>query len=135
MLKKKVLIIDDEKLILKATQLVLNSYGYEVATSVDGEDGLKKARSYSPDVVLLDIMMPGMDGWQTLRRMKSDPQTADIPVIIFTAKEYFRGRELSRQAGAAEYISKPFEAEDLIETIDQILNKNRTEKKAVAMDK
>jgi CheY-like chemotaxis protein len=75
-----------------------------------------------PDLILLDIMMPGMDGWQVLEKLKSDPVVAGIPVIIFTAKEYIKGKQKSIQAGATDYISKPFEPEDLILAIQRILN-------------
>ncbi len=112
-----VLIIDDEKLIVKATELVIRLSGYNVISSFDGVEGLKTAREKKPDLILLDIMMPGIDGWSVLKELKSDPATQQIPVIIFTAKEYIRGKESSLSAGAVDYITKPFETSELLQAI------------------
>ena len=118
---KKVLIVDDEKLIVKATSLVLKLAGYSVLKAYNGPEGLERAAADNPDVIMLDIMMPGMDGWQVLERLKEKSETADIPVIIFTAKEHFRGRRRSLEAGAADYITKPFEPEDLVAALKRAL--------------
>ena len=114
---KKVLIIDDEKLIVKATSLVIRLAGYQVFSAYDGVDGLKVASEARPDLILLDIMMPGMDGWQVLEKLKLDEELKSIPVIIFTAKEYIKGRQKSVEAGAIDYITKPFEPEELMAAI------------------
>jgi len=89
---QKILIVDDEKLILISTRIVLESVGYGVVTAASGEEAIGKAREESPGLILLDIMMPGIDGWETLSRLKEDAETKDIPVIIFTAREHSRGR-------------------------------------------
>ncbi len=115
----KVLIVDDENLIVMSTQMVLESIGYEVVAALDGQEALEKAASESPDLILLDIMMPGMDGWETLERLKADPETAPIPVIVFTAREHSKGRQRSIEMGAVEYFRKPFEPDDLIELVEQ----------------
>jgi len=115
----KVLIVDDESLIVMSTQMVLESIGYEVAAALDGQEALEKAASESPDLILLDIMMPGMDGWETLERLKADPATSPIPVIVFTAREHSKGRQRSVEMGAVEYFRKPFEPDDLIELVEK----------------
>ena len=115
----KVLIVDDENLIIVSTQMVLETIGYEVVTALDGEEALEKAKQESPDLILLDIMMPGMDGWETLKRLKDDPRSAPIPVIVFTAREHSKGRQRSLEMGAVEYFRKPFEPDDLIELVEQ----------------
>ncbi|MDD5674790.1 MAG: response regulator [Chitinivibrionales bacterium] len=114
MSKIKVLIIDDEKLLVKSTLLALNCYDFETFSALDGPQGLQKAVEIVPEIILLDIMMPGMDGWEVLKKLKESPQTARIPVIIFTAKEYSNGYALALKQGAIDYIAKPFELEELV---------------------
>jgi CheY-like chemotaxis protein len=118
----KILIIDDEKLIVKATSLVLSLSGYDVTSAYNGEEGLNMAHESKPDLILLDIMMPGMDGWQVLERLKNNPETKTIPVIVFTAKEYLSGKLKSHNAGASDFVAKPFETPELIEIIEKHLS-------------
>jgi DNA-binding response OmpR family regulator len=117
----KVLIIDDEKLLVKSTCMALAHYGFEVKGALDGEEGLRAALDYKPDVVLLDIMMPGMDGWQVLEKLKQDPDTKNIPVVIFTAREYSNGKALAIKNGAADYAAKPFEPQELAAILEKQL--------------
>ena len=117
--KKKILIIDDEKLIVKSTALALSYFGYNTVQAASGAEGLAAAQKERPNAILLDIMMPVMDGWEVLARLKEDPATASIPVIIFTAKEYSNGYSLAKEKGAAGYIAKPFEPEALDQLIKQ----------------
>jgi CheY-like chemotaxis protein len=88
-------------------------------TFINGEEGIRTAKELGPDLVLLDIMMPGIDGWETLTRLKRDPATAKIPVIIFTAREHSRGHQKSEEMGAADYFRKPFEPDELIELVEK----------------
>ena len=118
-MERTVLIIEDEKLIIVSTQMVLEAAGFRVESAVNGEEGIQKARSIRPDLVLLDIMMPGIDGWETLTRLKRDPETSGIPVIIFTAREHSRGHQKSTEMGAADYFRKPFEPDELIELVEK----------------
>lgn len=114
MSKSKVLIIDDERLLVKSTCMALNCYDFEAVGALDGPEGLKKAEELQPDVILLDIMMPVMDGWEVLKKLGENKVTQDIPVIVFTAKEYSNGKALSESKGAAGFVAKPFELEELI---------------------
>ncbi|MGE3174285.1 MAG: two-component system response regulator [Planctomycetota bacterium] len=116
---RTVLIIEDEKLIIVSTQMVLEAAGFHVRSATNGEDGIAEARRLTPDLILLDIMMPGIDGWETLTRLKRDPATANIPVIIFTAREHARGHQKSAEMGAADYFRKPFEPDELIELVEK----------------
>ena len=116
-MERTVLIIEDEKLIIVSTQMVLEAAGFRVESATNGEDGIAKARSQSPDLILLDIMMPGIDGWET--RLKRDAATAGIPVVIFTAREHARGHQKSSEMGAADYFRKPFEPDELIELVEK----------------
>jgi DNA-binding response OmpR family regulator len=118
-MERTVLIIEDEKLIIVSTQMVLEAAGFRVESATNGEDGIAKAQSLAPDLILLDIMMPGIDGWETLTRLKRDVETADIPVIIFTAREHARGHQKSTEMGAADYFRKPFEPDELIELVEK----------------
>jgi DNA-binding response OmpR family regulator len=118
-MERTVLIIEDEKLIIVSTQMVLEAAGFRVESAMNGEDGIARARDAKPDLILLDIMMPGIDGWETLTRLKRDPATSGIPVIIFTAREHSRGHQKSAEMGAADYFRKPFEPDELIELVEK----------------
>ena len=118
-MQRTVLIIEDEKLIIVSTQMVLEAAGFRVESATNGEDGIGKARAQTPDLILLDIMMPGIDGWETLTRLKRDPATVGIPVVIFTAREHSRGHQKSSEMGAADYFRKPFEPDELIELVEK----------------
>lgn len=108
-LAPKVLVVDDDRMVLRSTRLVLESEGFRVVTVDRGEAALEVARAEQPDVMLLDVMMPEVDGWETLHRLREDAATRDIPVVIFTAREHVRGRRLARELGAADYVQKPFD--------------------------
>src|SRR5262245_43295655 len=118
-MERTVLIIEDEKLTIVWTQMVLEAAGFRVESATNGEEGIAKARELGPDLILLDIMMPGIDGWETLTRLKRDAHTAGIPVIIFTAREHSRGHQKSTEMGAADYFRKPFEPDELIELVEK----------------
>ena len=118
-MERTVLIIEDEKLIIVSTQMVLEAAGFRVESATSGEEGIGKARELRPDLILLDIMMPGIDGWETLTRLKRDAETSGIPVIIFTAREHSRGHQKSTEMGAADYFRKPFEPDELIELVEK----------------
>jgi DNA-binding response OmpR family regulator len=119
MTKKKVLVIDDEKLLMKSTCMALNLFGFEASGSLDGEQGITAAVAMHPDIILLDIMMPGMDGWQVLERLKHTEATRQIPVVIFTAKEYSSGVSLAETRGAVDYIAKPFDMDDMVKVLEK----------------
>jgi two-component system alkaline phosphatase synthesis response regulator PhoP len=118
-MQRTVLIIEDEKLIIVSTQMVLEAAGFRVESATNGEDGIARAKSQAPDLILLDIMMPGIDGWETLTRLKRDAATANIPVVIFTAREHSRGHQKSAEMGAVDYFRKPFEPDELIELVEK----------------
>ena len=121
-MQRSILIIEDEKLIIVSTQMVLEAAGFHVESATNGEVGIAKARELKPDLVLLDIMMPGIDGWETLTRLKRDSETASVPVIIFTAREHARGHQKSAEMGAANYFRKPCQPDELIELIEKHLD-------------
>lgn len=125
MSKPRVLIIDDEKLLVKSTCMALELHRLETQGAHSGEEGLRMAREQRPDVILLDIMMPGMDGWEVLARLKEEQTTASIPVVVFTAKEYSSGRALARENGAADFVAKPFEIDELAAVVHRHIESDR----------
>jgi len=112
-MKRKILVIDDEKLLVKSTCMALTFSGFDAQGALDGQEGMRRAVEVSPDLILLDIMMPGLDGWQVLAMLKKNPSTKNIPVVIFSAKEHSDGAEIARSRGAVDFIAKPFDTEDM----------------------
>ena len=113
----KILIIEDDPVIIKATSVVLEGVGCQVCSGLGGEEGLLRAAEEQPDLILLDIMMPDLDGWQVLQQLKAAEETRDIPVVIFTAFEVTRGPEGLVERGAVGLVQKPFEPEELIDIV------------------
>jgi DNA-binding response OmpR family regulator len=118
--KKKVLVVDDEEDILHFLELVLGEKGYDVIPALGGQEALTRAHIEEPDLVLLDIMMPQMDGWEVLKLLRVDPATASIPVAMLSARTEARDRVQGLQEGAVDYICKPFSLQELIEKIEAI---------------
>ena len=120
--KKRILVVDDEPDAVELMQTILEHEKYDVTTASNGEKALEAMKS-NPDLVLLDIRMPGeINGLEVCRRLKSDPKTKQIPVIIFSAKVLDHHIEEGFQAGANEYITKPFRSAKLLEIIKKNLN-------------
>ena len=111
---EKLLIVDDNPINLSVVVEYLEETGYEVLVALDGEEALKRAVYSRPNLILLDVMMPGIDGFETCRRLKADPTTADIPVIFMTALDDVPDKIAAFQAGGVDYISKPFQPEELL---------------------
>ncbi|MFH1798241.1 MAG: response regulator [Candidatus Omnitrophota bacterium] len=120
-LKKNILLIDDEQDLIDLAVFRLEASGYKTCAALNSEEGLNKAISEKPDIILLDIMMPGTDGLTTLARLKDNEKTKHIPVIMFTSKT--RNNDVSRAAelGAADYVVKPFTPQKLLEKIKKAL--------------
>jgi len=114
---KKILIIEDEAELVNLIELRLKSASFEVIAAYDGEKGLKMAQEEKPDLILLDIIMPKIDGLVVCRRLKDGPETSKIPIIIITASGGKNLQQRSRDAGADDLVIKPFEAEDLLSKI------------------
>jgi len=119
--KKRILIVDDEEDILNVLKFRLEANNYEVLSASDGQEGLNKARSEKPDLVILDLMLPKLDGYKVCRMLKFDEAYKNMPVIIFTARAQKQDEELGMQMGADAYIAKPFEPEALLGKIKELL--------------
>ncbi|MDH3215208.1 MAG: response regulator [Candidatus Krumholzibacteria bacterium] len=121
MQKGKILVVDDEVYILHILEFSLGAEGFQVITANNGELAIEKARREKPDLIVLDIMMPVLDGYETLKRLKSDSETKDMPVILLTAKGRDVDKRLGFEVGATDYIVKPFSPSRLIERIEEII--------------
>lgn len=120
---KRILIIDDDDQILKVVGRLIESMGYEVIKANGGKDGLTAAEAENPDLILLDIIMPKVDGHAVLRQLKNNPKTANIPVIMLTAKDDPQNIVDSMvDGGAVDYIIKPFVSEELLQKISKDIN-------------
>jgi len=117
--KKKVLIIDDNADFLKLLRFRLEASGYFVISAYDGDGGLKQAKKDKPDLILLDVMMPKMDGYAVMRLLKEDKMTKDIPIVMLTCLE--KTKDAFLDAGVKGYIIKPYDKEDLLQMIDNLL--------------
>ena len=121
---QKILIVDDEPDTVELAKMVLSYEGYETSVAYDGEEALEKVRIEKPDLLLLDIKMPKKDGLEVCKALKDDPAYQHIPILMFTAKVHDRDLELGWEAGADDYITKPFSGAALIERIRAHLDKS-----------
>ncbi|MDO9349095.1 MAG: response regulator [Anaerolineales bacterium] len=121
---KRVLCIEDEAEMIDLIRLILGRRGFEVKGANGGLEGLEMIRKEKPDLVLLDLMMPDMDGWEVYQQMKADEATRDIPVIVVTAKAQSIDKVLGLHiAKVDDYIAKPFSPQELLASIDNVLAK------------
>jgi DNA-binding response OmpR family regulator len=120
---KKILVVDDEVDLVKTIQFSLETEGYKVFVSYNGEDALNQARKENPDLILLDIMLPKLDGYKVCRLLKFDEKYKHIPILMLTAKTQEKDKILGMETGADEYITKPFDIDELIEKVKTYLNK------------
>src|SRR6476620_9923404 len=118
---KKILAVDDEKHIVRLVQINLQKAGYEVATANTGREALERVKEFGPDLIVMDVMMPEMDGFEALKKLKENAATREIPVIMLTAKaqdaDVFRGW----QSGADLYLTKPFNPAELLSFVKRLL--------------
>ena len=122
--KRRVVYIEDEPEMIDLVRLILNRRGYEIIGANGGREGLDLVRAQTPDLVLLDLMMPDMDGWDVYQQMKADEHTQNIPVIVVTAKAQSIDKVLGLHiAKVDDYISKPFSPQELVDSIEKVLAK------------
>lgn len=123
---KKIVCIEDEPEMIELVKLILTRHGFEVYGALGGQEGLKQVGELQPDLVLLDLMMPEMDGWQVFQTMRVNPSTNSIPVIIVTAKAQSIDKVLGLHiAKVDDYITKPFGPQELLQSVQKVLNKRR----------
>ena len=124
-MKQKILVVDDEPAILELIVYNLDKAGYEVITAIDGLLGCQKAREEKPDLVVLDIMLPGMDGLEVCRQLVTQPETADIPILFLTARREEIDRIVGLEIGGDDYLTKPFSPREMVARIKAILRRTR----------
>jgi DNA-binding response OmpR family regulator len=123
--KQRILIVDDQPDILEMTELILVGAGYEISTASSGIEALDHLVLRHCDLVLLDINMPEMDGWETLRLIRADDGMANLPVVMFSVKSELRDKVFGMQEGAVDYITKPFEVDQLLYRVRRIFDSGR----------
>jgi DNA-binding response OmpR family regulator len=132
----RVLVIDDEAPIRLLCRVNLEAEGMEVLEAADGPSGLEKARAETPDVVLLDVMMPGLDGWRVAEELLDDPATERIPIVFLTARAELRDRARGIDLGGVDYVTKPFNPVELAPLVRDLLDRvARGERDALRREK
>ena len=119
----RVLVIDDEAPIRLLCRVNLEAEGMDVLEARDGPSGLELAQQHEPDIVLLDVMMPGLDGWRVAEQMQQDDRTREIPIIFLTARAEFRDRARGLDIGGVDYVTKPFNPLDLAGLVEALLER------------
>ena len=123
--KNKILVVEDEEILLAALQEELNQGGYETMGAVDGEDGLSKVLTFKPDLILLDLVMPKMDGMTVLQKLKESPETASVPVVILTNLSDYERISEALSLGAKDYLVKAnYSLADLMDKVKNVLARN-----------
>ena len=121
MLGNKILVVDDEPNIVRSLTFVLNKGGYDVSIAGDGVEAMSMIRESKPNILILDVMMPNMSGYDVCSEIKSDPELRDIHVVMLTAKGQVGDREAALSQGADEYISKPFSPIEILARVKELL--------------
>jgi DNA-binding response OmpR family regulator len=123
MANKRILVVDDEMQLVDMVKMRLEANGYSVISAYDGQDGLDKARKERPDLIILDLMLPKIDGYKVCRMLKFDEKYKNIPIILFTARAQQEDEKLGKEVGADAYITKPFEPQVLLDKIKSLTSK------------
>ncbi len=120
--QKKILVVDDEVDLVETLRFSLETEGFNVLVSYNGEDALNQARKENPDLILLDLMLPKLDGYKVCRLLKFDERFKHIPILMLTAKTQQKDKLLGKETGANEYITKPFEIDELMKKVKTYVN-------------
>lgn len=123
--KQKILLVDDEVQLVEVVKMRLEANNYEVILAYDGQEALDKARKAKPDLIILDLMLPKIDGYKVCRMLKFDEKYKNIPIVMFTARAQESDEKLGLEVGADAYIVKPFEPEMLLGKIAELLSKEK----------
>ncbi len=121
----KILIADDDPFLLRLVRYLLGKEGYEIVTATDGEGALESVETEKPDLVILDVMLPGVDGLEVCRRLRSQPETAALPIVMLSARWKVSDRVAGLQAGANEYLGKPSDVRQMVACVTALLERTR----------
>jgi two-component system alkaline phosphatase synthesis response regulator PhoP len=119
----KILVVDDEPTIVRLMEFILARQGHDMIVAVNGEEALEKIRAQQPDLVLLDIMMPRIDGYEVAQRLRADPATATLPIIMLSAKAQEEDIRRGIEVGVDEYVTKPFSPDQLVQVVSEYLKR------------
>lgn len=120
-MKKRVLLIEDDPSAVRLVSYTLEQEGYEVLTATNGLEGLKKVREEAPDLLVLDVMLPGLDGFEVCRRLRADEQTAGLPVLMLSAKAQEIDKTTGLKVGADDYLAKPADPSEIVARVANLL--------------
>lgn len=120
-MKKRVLLIEDDPSSVRLVSYTLEQEGYEVLTATNGLEGLKKVREEAPDLLVLDVMLPGLDGFEVCRRLRADEQTAGLPVLMLSAKAQEIDKTTGLKMGADDYLAKPADPSEIVARVANLL--------------
>ncbi|MCM2263824.1 MAG: response regulator [Desulfuromonadales bacterium] len=123
--KAKILLIDDHRTVLRLLEAILKLKGYELLYAENGQQGMAMARQEQPDLILLDVMMPEIDGFKVCQYLKGQAETADIPVVFLTARGAEGDLATGQRVGAQGFLTKPFLAREVLDTIERLLARSR----------
>lgn len=125
-MKRRILVVEDERDIADLVKLVLETRDYEVQTVLDPREAFRKVREYRPDAILLDLLMPNIDGWQVFKQIRKDPEFSKVPIAILTAKSAGFDEMVGLHVMKADaYITKPFGKQELLDKTDELFKKNQ----------
>ena len=119
----KILVVDDEPTIVRLMEFILARQGHQMLAAVNGEEALEKIRAHKPDLVLLDIMMPRIDGYEVAQQLRADPETASLPIIMLSAKAQTEDIRRGGEVGVSAYVTKPFSPEHLVQVVTEHLQR------------
>ncbi len=119
--KKRILVVDDEADLVEMVKMRLEANNYEVLSAYDGQEALDKARKEKPDLIILDLMLPKIDGYKVCRMLKFDEKYKKIPIILFTARAQESDQKIGKEVGADAYVTKPFDPKVLLDKIGELL--------------
>ncbi|MBI2141342.1 response regulator [Candidatus Woesearchaeota archaeon] len=118
---KKILVVDDEPNILKLVSFILKSNGYEAIEASSGSECLEKLKNEKPGLIILDVMMPGMDGFEAAKKIRANAATRAIPILMLSSKAQFEDKMKGIDSGAMDYVTKPFDKQELLEKVEECL--------------
>ncbi|OQY23763.1 MAG: hypothetical protein B6I35_03040 [Anaerolineaceae bacterium 4572_32.2] len=121
-MKPTILLIEDDPMTSRLVELTLTHAGYQVVLVSDGPRGIEMAQADPPDLILLDLMLPGPDGFAVLTQLRAEPRTADVPVVVISSKSQLADKQIASTIGASAYLTKPYKRSELLQTISSLLS-------------
>lgn len=120
-MSERILIIEDDRSTARLTEYTLQQAGYEVDVASDGFEGLRRALAEHPDLIILDIMLPGLDGYEVCHRVRQKPETANLPILMISAKARQDDKDIGLRVGADEYLTKPVDPSEILARVESLL--------------